>query len=36
MKKKLIHSTEAYGAHVATMPDGSTVWHSEPFCVEVR
>lgn len=36
MKKKLIHSVYGYGAHVATMSDGSTVWHSAPFCVEVR
>ena len=33
MKKKLIHSVYAYGAHVAALPDGSTVWHSAPFCV---
>ena len=33
MKKKPIHSTYAYGAHYATMPDGSTVWHTLPFCV---
>lgn len=33
---KMYKSHPAYGAHVVELPSGSTVWHSVPFCVEVR
>lgn len=32
-KRKTIHSTYGYGAHVIFLPDGTTIWHSEPFCM---
>ena len=33
-KRKTIHSTYGYGGgHVIFLPDGMSIWHSEPFCM---